>query len=140
MLGLWSLCFEFNWWIKLNIRGWLLWLIDGLVDYGRMWWFWVMILFEWWNCVRNQGITVGNLLKFWVSGWRWRKFSLVPQFMPQGPICNISKVQGLNCNFSSSTSDPEFQQITYCYPLISNTNSPFKQNHNSKSSQSSIIN
>ena len=64
--------------------------------------------------------------------------------MLQGPICKFSKVWGLNCNFhklrdqiefsSSSTSNPEFSQITYCYPLISNTNSPFKQNHNSKSS------
>ena len=64
--------------------------------------------------------------------------------MLQGPICNFSKVRGLNCNFrklrdqiefsSSSTSNPEFQQITYCYPLISNINSQFKQNHNSKSS------
>ena len=26
--------------------GWLLWVIDYLVDYGRLWWFWVMILFE----------------------------------------------------------------------------------------------
>jgi hypothetical protein len=64
--------------------------------------------------------------------------------MPQGPICNVSKVWGLNCNFHklrdqtkislSSTSNPEFSQITYCYIMISNTNSPFKQNHNSKSS------
>jgi hypothetical protein len=67
----------------------------------------------------------------------------------QGPICKISKVWGLNCNFpklrdqiefsSSSTSNPEFSQITYCYPLISNTNSSFKQNHNSKSSFLSTI-
>ena len=77
------------------------------------------------------------------------QFCSEPQFMPQGPICNIFKVQGLNCNFhnlrdqtefsSSSTSNPEFQQITYCYPMISNTNSPFKQNHNSKSSFLSTI-
>jgi hypothetical protein len=56
---------------------------------------------------------------------------------------------GLNCNFpklrdqteilSSSTSNPEFSQITYCYPLISNTNSLFKQNHNSKSSSFNSI-
>jgi len=69
--------------------------------------------------------------------------------MLQGPICKFSKVWGLNCNFpkfrdqieflSSSTSNPEFSQITYCYPLISNTNSPFKQNHNSKSSFLSTI-
>jgi len=62
----------------------------------------------------------------------------------QGPICKFSKVWGLNCNFhklrdqiefsSSSTSNPEFQQKTHCSFLISNTNSPFKQNHNLKSS------
>jgi len=67
----------------------------------------------------------------------------------QGPFCKFSKVWGLNCNFpklrdqteilSSSTSNPEFSQITYCYPLISNTNSSFKQNHNSKSSFLSTI-
>ena len=80
MLGLWNLCFEFNWWIKLNDRGWLLWLIDDLVDYGRLWWFWVM------NCVngecwvRNLARTVGNLWEFWVWGWRWQNFGLVPQF------------------------------------------------------------
>ena len=84
------------------------------------------------------------------------QFCSEPQFMPQGPICKISKVRGLNCNFhklrdqtefsSSSTSNSEFQQITYCYPLISNTISPFKQNHNSKSlsfnsiSQNQLIN
>ena len=66
------------------------------------------------------------------------------QNMLHGTNLKISKVRGLNCNSrklrdqiefsSSSTSNPEFQQITYCYPLISNTNSPFKQNHNSKSS------
>jgi len=67
----------------------------------------------------------------------------------QGPICKFSKVWGLNCNFpklrdqteilSSSTSNPEFQQKTHCSFLISNTNSPFKQNHNSKSSSFNSI-
>jgi hypothetical protein len=61
--------------------GWLLWVIDYLVDYGRLWLFWVMILFEWWICVRNKERTVGFLLKFWVGGWRWWKFKLVPQFV-----------------------------------------------------------
>jgi hypothetical protein len=28
--------------------GWLLWVIDYLVDYGRLWWFWVM------NCVNGE--------------------------------------------------------------------------------------
>jgi len=40
---------------------------------------------------------------------------------------------------SSSTSNPEFQQKTHCAFLISNTNSPFKQNHNSKSSSFNSI-
>jgi hypothetical protein len=76
-------------------------------------------------------------------------FCLESQNRLQGPICKFSKVCGLNCNFpklrdqieflSSSTSNPEFSHITYCYPLISNTNSPFKQNHNSKSSFLSTI-
>jgi hypothetical protein len=67
----------------------------------------------------------------------------------QGPICKFSKVWGLNCNFhklrdpiefsSSSTSNPEFQQKTHCSFLISNTNSSFKQNHNSKSSSFNSI-
>jgi hypothetical protein len=67
----------------------------------------------------------------------------------QGPICKFSKVWGLNCNvpklkdqnefLSSSTSNPEFQQKTHCSFLISNINSPFKQNHNSKSSFLSTI-
>ena len=67
----------------------------------------------------------------------------------QGPICKFSKVWGLNYNFhklrdqfeflSSSTFNPEFQQKTHCSFLISNTNSPFKQNHNSKSSFLSTI-
>ena len=57
--------------------------------------------------------------------------------MLQGPICNVSNVWGVNCNFyklrdqiellSSSTSNLEFPQMTYCYINISNSNSPFKQ-------------
>jgi hypothetical protein len=81
MLGFWRLCFGFDWWINLNVRVWLSWVIDYLVDYGRFWWFWVM------NCVngkfwvRNLERTVDFLFKFWVGGWRWRKFILVPQFV-----------------------------------------------------------
>jgi hypothetical protein len=59
---------ELNW----MLWGWLLWVIDYLVDYGRrLWWFWVMICVngEFW--VRNLERTVGFLLKFWVGGWRW---------------------------------------------------------------------
>jgi len=58
---------ELNW----MLWGLLLWVIDYLVDYGRLWWFWVM------NCVnnkfwvRNLERTIGFLLKFWVGGWRW---------------------------------------------------------------------
>jgi len=68
---------ELNW----MLWGWLLWVIDYLVDYGRrLWWFWVMICVngEFW--VRNLERTVGFLLKFWVGGWRWQNYSLVPQF------------------------------------------------------------
>jgi hypothetical protein len=57
---------ELNW----MLWGWLLWVIDYLVDYGRrLWWFWVMICVngEFW--VRNLERTVGFLLKFWVGGW-----------------------------------------------------------------------
>jgi hypothetical protein len=68
---------ELNW----MLWGWLLWVIDYLVDYGRLWWFWVMILFEWWICVRNKERIVGFLLKFWVGGWRWWKFNMVPQLV-----------------------------------------------------------
>jgi hypothetical protein len=67
----------------------------------------------------------------------------------QGPICKFSKVWGLNCNFpklrdqteilSSSTSNPEFLTETYCSLQIPNTISPFKQNHNSKSSSFNSI-
>jgi len=67
----------------------------------------------------------------------------------QGPICNFFKVWGLNCNFpklrdqteilSSSTSNPEFLTETYCSLQIPNTISPFKQNHNSKSSSFNSI-
>jgi len=69
--------------------------------------------------------------------------------MLQGPICKFSKVWGLNCNFpklrdqiefsSSSTSNSEFSQITYCSCQIPNTISPFTQNHNSKSSSFNSI-
>ena len=51
--------------------------------------------------------------------------------MFHGPICNFAKVWGLNCNFcklmdqteilSFSTSNPEFQQKTYCSFQISNS-------------------
>jgi hypothetical protein len=68
---------ELNW----MLWGWLLWVIDYLVDYGRLWWFWVMncVNDEFW--VRNLERTVGFLLKFWVGGWRWQNFGLVPQFV-----------------------------------------------------------
>jgi hypothetical protein len=68
---------ELNW----MLWGWLLWVIDYLVDYRRLWWFWVMncVNYEFW--VRNMERTVGFLLKFWVGGWRWQNFGLVPQFV-----------------------------------------------------------
>ena len=61
--------------------GWLLWVIDCLVDYRRLWWFWVIncVNDEFW--VRNLGRTVDFLLKFWVGGWRWQNFGLVPQIV-----------------------------------------------------------
>jgi len=71
-----SLIDELNW----MLWGWLLWVIDYLVDYGRLWWFWVMILIEWWICVRNKERTVGFLLKFWVGGWRLKMTKI--QFGP----------------------------------------------------------
>ena len=64
--------------------------------------------------------------------------------MLEGPSYNVSKVWGLNCNFhklrdqpeilSSSTSNPEFQQKTYCSFQISNSKFTIYTNHNSKSS------
>jgi len=64
--------------------------------------------------------------------------------MLQGPICNFSKVWGLNCNFhklrdqteilSSSTSNPEFQQKTYYSFQIPNSKFTIYTNHNLKSS------
>jgi hypothetical protein len=64
--------------------------------------------------------------------------------MLRGPICNFSKVWGLNCNFhklrdqteilSSSTSNLEFQQKTYCSFHISSSKFTIYTNHNSKSS------
>ena len=61
----------------------------------------------------------------------------------QGPFCKFSKVWGLNCNFpklrdqiefsSSSTSNSEFSQITYCSCQISNSTFTIYTIHNSKS-------
>jgi len=69
--------------------------------------------------------------------------------MLQGPICKFSKVWGLNCNFSklrdqteilsSSTSNPEFSQITYCSCQISNSTFTIYTIHNSKSSSFNSI-
>jgi hypothetical protein len=52
--------------------GWF-WEIELKDDDFELW-----FLFEWWNCVRNLARTVGNLWEFWVGGWRWWKFNLVP--------------------------------------------------------------
>jgi len=70
---------ELSWMLWVDCCGYLIiWLI--LRDWIERWWFWVM------NCVngecwvRNLARTVGNLWEFWVWGWRWQNFGLVPQF------------------------------------------------------------
>jgi hypothetical protein len=35
ILGFWRLYFGFNWWIDLNVMGWLLWVMSYLVDFER---------------------------------------------------------------------------------------------------------